>query len=93
MNIINKLFPEVISIMIHRKVTRSNMSDVMKQLTDIREESFNFIGEDNIYEYIKTYPNEKLSLNDHKEPRNKYNQYIDSDSDYENESDYENDSD
>lgn len=67
MNIINQLFPEVISLMICRKVTRSNMSDVMKQLTDIRAESITNTGDDNIYNYIITYPNKILNLDDWRE--------------------------
>ena len=87
MNAINQIFPEVIAMMIHRQLTKLYMYDVLKQLTDIREESFNNTGEDNIYEYISTFPNEKLNLNDHKEPRNNYGQFIDHDSDYDSDSD------
>lgn len=87
MNAINKIFPEVISMMIYKSLTKSYMYDVLKQLNDIRDESFNNTGEDNIYEYITIYPNNKLNLNDHKEPRDNYGQFIDHDSDYDSDSD------
>lgn len=93
MNAINQIFTEVIAMMIHRQITKFNMYDVLKQLKDIREESITNTGEDNIYEYIITYPNDKLNLKDWREEDydERYEEIIRRQ--IENDSDYDNDSD